>query len=188
MSARCNRPIELSALVDYWFEERAGPKDEALEEHLLECGSCSWRLRGLVALGDGVRRLTHEGAIEMVVTPSFLEKATREGLRTREYRVPPGGSVVCTVTPEDDLLIGHIEGDFSGISHLDLVWQVEGESERRIKDVPVNPTAGELLLAQAMPAIRLMGPVRARLLLLAQEPAGERLVGEYTFDHTPFRR
>jgi len=92
------------------------------------------------------------------------------------------------VLPEDDLLIGHIEGDFSGISHLDLLWQIEGESERRIKDVPVNPTAGELLLAQAMPAIRLMGPVRARLLLLAQEPAGERLVGEYTFDHTPFRR
>jgi hypothetical protein len=31
------------------------------------------------------------------------------------------------------------------------------------------------------------GPVRARLRLLAQEPEGERLVGEYTFDHTPWR-
>jgi hypothetical protein len=188
MSARCNQPIELTALIDYWFEERAGPEDEALEEHLLGCESCSGRLRGLLALGESVRRLAREGAIEMVATPSFLEKATREGLRTREYRVPPGGSVACTVMPEDDLLVGQVEGDFSGISHLDLLWQVEGESERRIKDVPVNPAAGELILAQSMPVMRLVGAVRARLRLLAQEPAGERLVGEYTFDHTPSRR
>jgi hypothetical protein len=185
MSARCERPLELAALVDYWFDEGVHPEDEAIETHLLECESCSGRLRALAALGDGVRRLAHTGAIEMVVTPSFLEKARREGLRIREYRVPPGGSVVCTVTPEDDLLAGHIEGDFKGISRLDLVWLGHGAPERRLQDVPVNPHADALILVQSMPVMRGVGVVRARLRVLAQEPQGERLVGEYTFDHTP---
>jgi len=95
--------------------------------------------------------------------------------------------VVCTVTPDDDLLVGHIEGDFRGISRLDLVWLGHGESERRIHDVPVNPEAGELILVQSMPVMRALGAARARLRLLAQEPQGERLVGEYTFNHTPSR-
>jgi len=56
---------------------------------------------------------------------------------------------------------------------------------RRIVEVPVNPEADELILVQAIPAMRQMGHVRARLRLLAQEPGGERLIGEYTFDHTP---
>lgn len=188
MSARCDRPIDLAALVDYWFEERADAEDEAIEKHLLECDSCSSQLRELLALGDGVRQLAHRGAIEMVVTRAFLEQARREGLRMREYRVPPGGSVVCTVTPEDDLLVGHIEGDFKGISRLDLVWLGHGAGERRIQDVPVNPDTGGLILVQSMPVMHGLGVTRARLRVLAQEPQGERLVGEYTFDHKPSRQ
>jgi hypothetical protein len=188
MSARCDRPIELAALVDYWFEEQADAGDDAIERHLLECESCSGRLRGLVVLGDGVRQLAHAGAIEMVVAPSFLERARREGLRIREYRMPPGGSVVCTVAPEDDLIVGHIEGDFKGTSRLDLVWQGHGAPERRIQDVPVNPDAHELVLVQSMPVMRRMGVASARLRVVAPEPHGPRLVGEYTFNHEPSAR
>ena len=38
----------------------------------------------------------------------------RQGLRVREYRVPAGGRVDCTVTADDDLLVSHLEGDFRG--------------------------------------------------------------------------
>jgi hypothetical protein len=184
-SGRCDRPIELSALADYWFDEEERPEDDLLEEHLLGCEPCSGRLRGLVALGDGVRQLAHEGRMAMVITPSFLDTAAREGLRAREYRVAAGGRVDCTVTAEDDLLIGRLEGDFRAVSRLDVVVEEEGRPDHRIADVPVSPEAGELIVAQAMPAARAWGAMRMRFRLVARDAEGERLVGEYTFDHAP---
>ena len=185
MSPPCDQPVPFDALVDYWLEEGEPQAADAIEEHLLACDSCSGRLRGLVALGEGVRRLAHDGALEMVVTPSFLAKATQEGLRTREYRVAPGGRVDCTVTPQDDLLVARLLGDFKGLSRLDVVEDQEGLPTRRIEDVPFRPQDTELIVAQAMPFMRTMQRARLRIRLVSPEPDGERLVGEYTFDHSP---
>jgi hypothetical protein len=184
MSAACDGPLDPAVLLDYWLDDAERPQDDAIEEHLLGCDACSGRLRGLVALGDGVRELARKGAVEVVVTASFLEQAAREGLRTREYRVAPGGRVDCTVTSADDLLVGRLLGDFRGVARLDVVAQEEGQPERRIEDVPVSPDAVELILAQSMPFVRTLDRSRYRIRLLAQESGGERLLGEYTFDHT----
>jgi hypothetical protein len=185
MSAPCARPIDLAALESYWLEDGDGADVDAIEEHLLACETCSGRLRGLVALGDGVRRLAREGAVAMIVTPSYLAQATQEGLRTREYRVVPGDRVDCTVMPDDDLLVSRLAGDFKGVSRLDLVTEQAGLPTRRIEDVPVSPEASELIVAQAMPQMRTLQHARLRMRLVSQEAGGERLIGEYTFDHSP---
>jgi hypothetical protein len=184
MSTPCDRPIDDATLADYWLENDP-PEIDAIEEHLLGCDGCAGRLRGLAALGEGVRRLAREGVVEMVVTPSFLEKATREGLRAREYRVAPGGRVDCTVTPEDDMLVARLVADFQGLERLDIVAQEEGQPPRRIEDVPIRPQATELIVAQAMPYVRTLRHVRYRIRLLSPDAGGERLLGEYTFDHYP---
>jgi hypothetical protein len=183
VSAACARPIAPAALVEYWLGDDAATPVDAVEEHLMECDSCGGRLRGLWALGEGVRRLAREGVVAMIVTPSFLSHAAREGLRTREYRVPPGGRVDCTVTAQDDLLVGRLLADFSGVSRLDLVTSREGLPEHRIPDVPISPDATELIVAQSMPLMRTLGRSRFVMRLLSREREGERLVGEYTFDH-----
>jgi hypothetical protein len=180
----CREPLDLATLVDYWFGDLDGPDLDRVEEHLLECDACGSVLRWLVATGDGVRRLAREGAFGVVVSPSFLATASREGLRVREYRVPAGGRVDCTVTAEDDLLVSHLEGDFRGVSRLDLVVQVEDGPEQRVLDLPVSPSSAELIVAQAMPALRAMPSSTMRMRLLAREGEGDRLVGEYTFAHT----
>ena len=187
MSAACARPLELAALVDYWFDDAEPAEQERVEEHLMECEGCSARLRGLVALGEGVRRAAREGAVLVVVTPAFVETAARAGLRAREYRVPPGGRVACTVTPEDDLLLSRLEADFNGVSRLDVVSSWEGGLEQRLEDVPVSPDARELILAQSMPALRALGHAVVRLRLVAREERSERVLGEYTFLHSPTR-
>jgi hypothetical protein len=181
----CERPLEPAALLDYWLGDGERSDDDAIEEHLLGCDACSASLHGLAVLGQGVRELAGRGAVEVVVTPSFLEQAARAGLRTREYRVPAGGRVDCTVTREDDLLVSRLEGDFRGVTRLDMIEQVEGRPEHRIPDVPLRPDAGEVIVVQSRPAVWAMGRTRLRVRLLAQERGGERLVGEYTFDHTP---
>jgi hypothetical protein len=185
VSGPCDKPLDQATLVGYWLDDGEGQDLDSIEEHLLGCDSCGRRLGGLVALGEGIRRLAHEGAVEVVVTPAFLAKATQEGLRTREYRVTPGGRVDCTVTSEDDLLVARLMGDFKGLSRLDLVAKQEGLPSRRIEDVPIRPEASELIVAQAMPHMRTLQHTRVRIRLLSQEAGGERLVGEYTFDHHP---
>jgi hypothetical protein len=187
MSGDCPRPLEPATLVDYWFGEGAPEEAARVEEHLLECDDCGGRLRALLALGEGVGRAVHEGRVQVVVTPAFLETSSREGLRTREYEVAPGGHVACTVTPEDDLLITRLRADFTGVSRLDLVTIWEQGPEERREDIPVPADARELLVAQAMPALRALGPTILRMRLLAPERSGERLLGEYTFAHTPTR-
>ena len=185
MGAPCDEPIDLVVLAGYWLEEEDRLDLDAIEEHLLACETCSRRLRALVALGDGIRGLARAGAVEVIVTPSFLAHAAGEGLRTREYRVPPGGRVDCTVTQQDDLLVGRLAGDFRGVSRLDVVADREGLPARRIEDVPISPEATELIVAQAMPSLRTLQHARLRIRLMSQEAGGERLIGEYTFDHSP---
>ena len=180
----CPEPLDLATLVDYWFGNLDGPDLDRVEEHLLECDACGSVLRSLMATGDGVRRLAREGAFGVVVGPSFLETASRQGLPVREYRVPAGGRVECTVTAEDDLLVGRLQGDFRGVSRLDLVVEVEDGPEHRVFDLPVSPSSPELIVAQAMPALRAMPSSTMRMRLLARESEGDRLVGEYTFAHT----
>jgi hypothetical protein len=60
------------------------PDLDRVEEHLLECDACGSVLHSLVATGDGVRRLALEAPFGMVASPSFLETASRQGLRVRE--------------------------------------------------------------------------------------------------------
>ena len=188
MTAACGQPLDLARLLEYWFGELTPPDEERTEEHLLGCGACSERLGALVALGDGVRRLARQGAVPLVVTPSFLATAAREGLRMREYRAVSGDRVACTVTPEDDLLLGRLVADFSGVSRLDMVVQREGQAEQRLEDVPVDPGASELVVAQSMPAVRPIEHAVTRFRLLAREKEGDRLLGEYTFEHRATRR
>lgn len=188
MSVRCGQPLDLATLVDFWFREGPASDEERVEEHLLECDECSGRLDAHVALGEGVRRLAREGAVQVVVTPSFLEKAAQDGLNTREYRVVPGERVACTVTPEDDMLVGRLQADFKAVSRLDVVLEVEGRGEHRIEDVAVSPDAMELNLALAMPAMRALGPAVVHVRLLARGEKEDRLLGEYTFAHTPTPR
>jgi len=107
--------------------------------------------------------------------------------RVREREHLPGGSVACTVTPEDDLLLTRLEADFNGVSRLDVVSNWEGGPEQRLEDVPVSPDARELIMAQAMPALRALGHTVLRVRLVAQEERGERLLGEYTLAHSPTR-
>jgi hypothetical protein len=181
----CEEPLDLRTLVDYWFGDLSDAEAERVEEHLFQCDDCGGRLRALAELGDGVRRLAREGAVQMVVAPSFLEAAARNGLRVREYVVPPGGRVDCTVTRQDDLLISRMRADFTGVSRLDVCARAEGHPEVWIRDVPVSPDASELMIAQAMPALRALSRTVVHYRLVAREGELERVLGDYAFDHTP---
>jgi hypothetical protein len=182
----CASPIDAAVLADYWLAALPGSEEEAVEEHLFGCEQCGARLREMIALGEAVRNLAREGSLRMVVSDAFVKRAAEEGLRVRQYAPPAGGSVECTVRAEDDILIGRLAANLSGEKRVDLcICDERGVEQARLPDIPVNPAAGSvafqesITLMKAAPTLKMI----ARLVAL-DEAGGERLLGEYTFNHT----
>jgi hypothetical protein len=183
---RCANPLNAAVLADYWLAALAKAEEEAVEEHLFTCDECGVRLREVIALGEGVRKLAAEGSLQMVVSDKFLKRAAEQGLRIRQYAAAPGGSILCTVTADDDLLVGRLAANLSGVKHLDLcLCDQRGVEFLRLSDIPFQSGAGDvawqqsITYAKAAPSSTLI----ARLVTV-DEASGERLLGEYTFNHT----
>lgn len=182
----CARPIDAATLADYWLAALPQAEEEVLEKHLLECESCGARLREVMALADGVRRLAREGSLRIVVTDEFLRRMAGEGLRVREYAPPPGGSVQCTVTAEDDLLIGRLAADLRGAKRVDLcLCDGEGVERLRMADVPFHAGESGVLLQESITHAKAAPSETMVVRMVRVDDAGaERVLGEYTFHHT----
>lgn len=177
--------LSAEALADYWFGDLPEGDASGVEEHLLECDGCGARLEELHRLRAGVRELVRTGRVPVVVGPSFLGAAAREGLRIREYAVGPGERVACTVTPDDDLVVARLRADLRGVPRVDLIAEPEDGGVRRAEDVPFDASTGEVILAQSMPLLRALPTSTFRIRLVAPDATGgPRLLGEYIFAHT----
>jgi hypothetical protein len=183
---RCSHPLDAELLTDYWLAALGHTEEASVEDHLFACDDCHARLRSVVALAEGVRQLAREGTLRLVVSESFLQRASEQGLRVRQYTPPRGGSVACTVTADDDFLIARLAADMTGADRVDLGFYDPGGAEQfRLPDIPVHAGTSSVLFqssiawAKAAPSATMV----ARLIAV-DERVGERLLGEYTFDHT----
>lgn len=184
--SRCPTPLALSLLTDYWLADLSPAEEAAVEEHLLACDECSRGMRGVVDLAGGIRVVARRGTLRVVVTEAFLDRLAREGLRVREYRVAPGGRVACTVTADDDVVVGRLTAPLAGVGRVDLaLCDAEGREQQRWPDIPVNPSEGEVVFTAPIDVLRTLPASVRRYRLIAVEAGGERLLGEYTFVHTP---
>lgn len=179
-------PIDAPALTDYWLGLLAGSAEAAVEEHLFECERCAERLREVIALARGVRHLAREGALRLVVSEDYIQRAQAEGIRVRRYTIPPGGSVQCTVTAEDNIVVAELQADLSGLNRIDVSFRDEhGIEQFRLSDVPVDSGAGGVLLHESITRLK-AAPTNTGLarLIAVDAPGSERVLGEYTFHHT----
>jgi hypothetical protein len=182
----CLNPLDATLLADYWLAALAKSEEEAVEEHLFACDECGARLREVIALAEGIRKLAREGSLQMVVSETFLKRAAEEGLRVRQYAPPAGGSVQCTVTAEDDLLIGRLTANLSGAKRIDLcLCDKRGVEQLRLADIPFQFGAGNVAWQQSMTwAKAAPSDTMIARLVTFDETGVERLLGEYTFHHT----
>lgn len=184
--ANCTVPVDAAVLSDYWLAALPTAEEEAVEEHLFQCDECGARLREVIALAEGLRNLARGASLRMVVSDEFLKRASEEGLRVRQYAPPRGGSVQCTVTAEDDILIGRLAANLKDTQRVDLSICDEGGAEQmRLRDIPVNPAAGGVIIQESIIFAKAAPTNKMILRLLNVDEAGdEKLLGEYTFNHT----
>ena len=186
MSA-CAAPFPLGTLADYWLGELPPAEAEAAEAHVFGCADCTARTAWLAALADGVRGLVRCGALSLVLTPALLARLEADGVRIRRHRVAPGGRTRCTAGPDDDLVAVSLSGNFPPGERVDLIFRdaPPGIAER-IEDVPVDRAAGLVTWVEPGDVIRPLPAHVAVVRLHGVSAAGERTIGEYTLDHTPW--
>jgi hypothetical protein len=132
--------------------------------------------------------LIGRGGAAAIVPPEFVVRLKAAGLRVREYELEPRGSVACTITPDDDLVVAHLEAPLAGVQRLDVViHEVEARHTFRLTDVGFNPASREVVLVPKASDLRRRGRSTQRVELVAVSADGERVLGEYVFNHSPFR-
>ena len=184
--------IDLGTLVSYWLGELDSAREGEVEAHYLGCAECSARLAEVEALAEGVRRTFAAGRLIAALTPTFVESLRAGGVRLREYRVPRNGSVNCTVAPEDQVLVSRLQVPLEGVSRVDLVvgasvatQRLGAASDVRLEDIPFDAAAGEVVVTPGTELVRSLPAHLQTMRLVAVEASGERILGEYTFNHAP---
>ena len=185
MSAPCRAPLSDEALLDWWGSELPRRERARLEEHLLSCEACTARAAASVHLAQGVRALVREGGLPAVVLPSVVDRLRSEGRRVREYRVAAGQGVQCTVGPDDDVVLARLSAELRNVARLDLVSRGPA-GEYRLADIPFDSTTGEVIVAPSAEMLRARPASVETMRLVAVGPDGEQLLGEYTFNHSPW--
>ncbi len=182
----CSKPLDAVVLGDYWLGALKGPEEEALEEHLFCCGECAERLKEVVALAEGICNVARHGNLLRVVSDEFLKRAADDGMRIREYAPSRGGSVQCTVSAEDDFLIGRLSADLSTAKRLDVSFcSVDGSERMRLSDVPFRPDSGSIAFQQPIEyAKAALSDVMIARLVSVDDAGSSEILGEYTFIHT----
>ena len=172
--------VQFDALVAYWLGDLDEAQEAAVEKHYFGCAECTARLVEIEALAGGVRRAYAGGLVGAVVTPAFVEHLRERGLRLREYRVAPNGSVNCTVAAEDDVLLSRLQAPLEGVERVDVIT-----AGHRLEDVEFDAGSGEVVVAPSINLIRALPAHRHVFRLIAVSAEGERMLGEYTFNHSP---
>jgi len=178
-------PLDFDGLIAWWLGEVPESQAAAFEEHLFGCEYCARQLSVIAALAAGVRAAVNEGVLQLVVSAPFIETMKRAGLRLREYRLGPGGSVNCTIGVDDDAVVARLRAPLGGVQRLDVVHLVDNQPQVRLEDVAFDAASGEVLVIPAAAQLKTMPAFTLRTQLIAVNAAGDQPIGEYTFNHSP---
>ncbi len=172
-------------LLAYWLGELDEAHESRLDEHLFACSACSRRLRTIVDLGAAIRGELLRGDFGFVLPAAFIRRIKEAGLTVREYDLEPGGSVNCTITPDDDLVVAYLHAPLRDVRRLDLVLQDPTAGTLRASDVAFDPEADSLTWVPSVSYLRTLGHAQPRVRLVAVEGVDERVIADYTFNHSP---
>jgi hypothetical protein len=121
-----------------------------------------------------------------VVSAPFIDRLRGTGLRIRKYDLQPGGSVLCTATADDDLVVAYLHAPLENVTRLDLLVHDSVRNARwRLVDIGFNAEASEVVIAPSVVELRRSPKTTQTMQLMAVAGGAEREIAKYTFNHTP---
>ena len=177
--------LQPQELIEYWLGELDEAHEQRVDEHLFACAACSSRLSALVDLGAAIRRTFVEGWLNLVLPEPFLRRIKDAGFQVREYHLPAGGSVSCTVMPDDDFVVSYLRAPLQGVKRLDVLIDDTTSGKNRANDVAFDPEAEVLVSMTSTAYVKSLKHSQQRVRLVAVDGVEERVVADYTFNHYP---
>lgn len=181
--------VGLAELLDYLCDESANDTADAIEDHLFECDVCAARIASLERVRAAVADAARDGEVVANVGGAFVERAARDGLTLREYRIPAGDVVPCTAGPED-LVVVRLAAEYGEAEELDLDAELHDLERETVTPLPARQVVVDRDLDEVIlvfPGELVRGYPRSRWTLrLRGEGSGGRFeVGPFVMDHTP---
>jgi hypothetical protein len=143
------------------------------------------RLAAIVDLGAAIRGELLRGAFSFVTSAPFIRRIKEAGWQVREYDLPAGGSVACTVTPDDDFVVSYLRAPLRDVRRLDVLIDDTTSGKHRANDVAFDPEADALATVTSTAYLKTLGHSQQRVRLVAVDGVEERVVADYTFNHSP---
>ncbi|HXS78629.1 MAG TPA: zf-HC2 domain-containing protein [Gammaproteobacteria bacterium] len=181
--AGCATPPQ--ELLAYWLGELDEAREQSLEEHVFACAACTKRLAAIVDLGAAIRTELLGGAFSFVTSAPFIRRIKDAGWQVREYDLPAGGSVACTVTPDDDFVVSYLRAPLRDVRRLDVLIDDTTSGKHRVNDVAFDSESGTLAAVTSTVYVKGLGPSQRRVRLVAVDGVEERVIADYTFNHSP---
>ncbi len=190
-AATCPEPIALDQLIAYERGELDDATEQQVEAHFFGCDHCARRLDDLHRLQAGVVDLTRAGAISVGVTADVVARAEHDGIQIRRYHLNAGDSAPCTCAPADDYvavyLTARIRDDETVDMDVDTLLMPTGDVQSgRREQLIVDRDNDAVIVLYAGDAIRSAPRSRWTMHLRARGSEGERVLGPYVLDHTPW--
>ena len=185
MTPTCATPLSDDVLTAYWIGELPDDVAQDVEEHVFACAGCAACLEALASLTAAVGGLAERGRISGVISRAVLNRLQHDGVRVRMYSLAPGETVACAAFPDDDVVVISMRGEFGGAPAATLtVRSSKGEGPAgTLTDVPLPHGEREVLWATPAALVRRYPTARVALTLRSADP-GERVLAEYTLDHS----
>jgi hypothetical protein len=136
-------PIPFEALVAWVAGELPGSDATYVEEHIFSCDACAAASERVTRLTGGLRE-----TIPWVISRRQYDRLLDGGTRIRVTPVEPGRTPRARFTPDVDLLVHALRGDFSRAERVDIeVFSPDRTKRVVLEHVPFDRTAGEVLIA-----------------------------------------
>lgn len=182
---RARPHLAFEELVEYWLDEFDDARTQDIDMHLLACEACGAQLDEVVALSDGVREAFANGLVHSFLSDAFVARLVEGGMRVREYLIPPNGSVNCSVSPQDEVLVSRLVAPLEGVTRVDVGVRLSlKEGEEWAYDVPFDVTSGQVLIAPKISHVRKLPTHDVHIRLLAVDDNGSREIAHYTLHHS----
>jgi anti-sigma factor RsiW len=145
MSSACNSPLAFETLVAYWAADLDQREQDAVEEHLIGCGTCSAESARIAAITE-----TYRQALPPLLTPELLAQLRAKGLRVRENPIAPGEINVAVLDGTLDLMVHRLGGlALADAQRVSFEMRPEGSDHvmMALSDAPVDRAGNAVLVA-----------------------------------------
>jgi hypothetical protein len=145
MTVTCAERIAWAELVDYWAGDLAAERQDAIDEHLMGCSTCTAESARVAAITEAVR-----GMLPPIVSTEMVAVLRKRGLRVLENPMQPGERKEVVFPSDVDLLLHRLQGlplgDAASV-HFTMLEESTQRVMARADDVPFDRTTGSVLVA-----------------------------------------